>query len=90
MGWADLMAEKSTKAVRDHHPRTKLQLRSIRGLISLNRLGAQALSGKNVTRTFARVFDCWSYGFTEIMPGYSAMVRTGAPRHSKSCTSHLY
>jgi hypothetical protein len=35
-------------------------------------------------------FDCLSYGFTEIMPSNSATTQADAPRHSKSCTSHLY
>jgi len=90
MEWADLMAEKSTKAVRDGCPCTKLQLQGISVLIPLNHFGARTPPRKNAPRPFTRVFDCWSYGFTEIMPGISAMVRTGAPRLSKSCTSHLY
>ncbi|MGH8345990.1 MAG: hypothetical protein ACRES5_05400, partial [Pseudomonas sp.] len=77
------MAEKSTKAVRYFHPCTKLRPRSISALILLNRFGARTPSRKNASGTFTRVFDCWSYGFTEIMPGDSAKVQTGAPRHSK-------
>jgi len=50
------MAEKSTKAVRDDCPCTKLQLQDISGLISLNHFGARTPSRKNAPRTFTRVF----------------------------------
>jgi len=83
MDWQTLRLKKSTKAVRADHRRTKLQLMRIESPIPMNRFGASE-------RNRRASFYCLSRGFPEIMPGNSASAPANAPRHSKSCTSHLY